>query len=303
MDKAKYLWNLKKTMDSILKQYGSFLSRDGTRIYYESRGEGKPLIFCYGIGCVFNHWFRQTTYFSTHRRTIIFDYRGHHQTPIPENKESLTVESLSEDLIELCEFLKIKKADFAGHSFGVEVLMAGYEKKPDLFNSMTFISGFYRNPFESVIKREKLIHWINQVKKLYNHAPHIVSFLWQKGATNPLFIPISALLGGFNLSQTALKDIEIYCQGIASVDFRVFITLFEDMIAFQGESLLKKIQVPTLVICGSRDGLTPIEDQKKMNQLLSKSQLYIIPKGSHCNQLDFPKRVNKAIEGFLRKNG
>ncbi len=287
-------------MDFILKQSGEFLSYDGAKIYYESRGEGPPLIFCYGIGCLFNHWSPQIRYFSKCQRTIVFDYRGHHQTPVPEDKKSLSIESLSRDVIALCEFLEIKEADFVGHSFGTQVLLKTYEKKPELFKTMNFINGAYRNPFEFIVKAEGLLNGINQIKKIYNQIPDFLSLLWKKGITHPLVIPLSVLLGGFNLGKTALKDIEIYARGMSSIDIRIFITFFEEMISFQGEKILSSIEVPTLVICGSRDSLTPIEDQKRMSRMIPKSELCVIPFGSHCTQLDFPERVNLKIQNFIK---
>ncbi len=290
-----------KVMDFILKQSGQFLSYDGAKVYYESRGQGPPLIFCYGIGCLFNHWSPQIRYFSRQRQTIMFDYRGHHQTPIPEDRKSLNIDSLSEDIIALCEFLKIEEADFVGHSFGVQVLLKAYSKKPGLFRTMSFINGLYRNPFESIVKRDNLLNWINRIKKVYNYEPGLVSSFWKKGVTHPLMIPLSVLTGGFNLGKTTLKDIEIYIRGMAAIDIRVFITFFEEMISFQGESILGTIESPTLVICGSRDALTPMEDQKKMSQTIPTSELCIIPHGSHCAQLDFPEKVNLKIQNFIKK--
>ena len=289
-----------KVMDFVLKQSGQFLSYDGAKIYYESRGQGPPLIFCYGVGCLFNHWSPQIRYFSTQRQTIMFDYRGHHQTPIPEDKRSLNIESLSKDIIALCEFLKIEEADFVGHSFGVQVLLKTYQKKQKLFKTMSFINGLYRNPFESVVEADNLLNWINQIKKIYNQGPDLFSFFWRKGVTHPLFIPLSLLTGGFNFGKTALKDIEIYTRGMASVDVRIFITFFEEMISFQGEDILNTIGSPTLIICGSKDAITPLEDQKKMSRIIPNSELCIIPDGSHCTQLDFPERVNLKIQDFIR---
>ena len=300
MGTVSFSWNLIKIMDFILKRSGVFLSYDGTEIYYESRGDGPPIIFCYGVGCLFNHWLPQIRYFSKNHRTILFDYRGHHQTPIPRDKSKISIEALSEDIIALCEFLKIEKADFLGHSFGAQVLLKTYEKKPELFKTMGFINGIYQNPFESLVKVESLLNWINQIKKTYNQFPDIVSLIWKKGATHPLFIPLAFLLGGFNFNKTALKDIEIYTRGISSIDVRVFITFFEEMISFQGEKTLCLVKVPTLIICGSKDSLSSMEDQKKMAGIISNSEFCVIPFGSHCTQLDFPERVNLKIEKFIK---
>ena len=44
------------------KTQGTVTSSDGTKIYYESIGSGKPLIFCYGVVCNKEQWKHQTTF-------------------------------------------------------------------------------------------------------------------------------------------------------------------------------------------------------------------------------------------------
>lgn len=288
-------------MDSVIKTTGFFNSFDGSSVYYEVRGQGVPVIFCYGVGCLFNHWSPQTRFFSHHHQAVLMDYRGHHRTPIPENKESLTIDALAQDLIALCDHLEIAKAHFVGHSFGVQVLFCAYEKAPERFRSLVAVNGLYRNPFNAMVDAPTLVEMINQCKKIYNLAPGFLSQLWTKGVTNPLLVPLSALTGGFNLSKTSLKDIEIYAKGVASIDVRVFLTFFEQMIESNFEKVLTKIQVPTLIIAGSKDGLTPMDEQKRMHELILGSELYVVPYGSHCTQLDFPEMVNLKIQQFFEQ--
>ena len=146
-----------RAMDSVLKKTGYFKSFDGADIYFESRGQGRPVIFCYGIGCLFNHWSPQIRHFSKFSETLMFDYRGHQKTPIPENKESLTIDALSKDLIEFCKQNNVESADFVGHSFGCQVLLQAYRSHPDLFRSLTFVNGLYRNPFEHIMEADDLV--------------------------------------------------------------------------------------------------------------------------------------------------
>ncbi len=288
-------------MDSVLKESGYFESFDDTEVYFETRGTGEPLFFCYGIGCLFNHWFPQVQYFSKYRKVTMLDYRGHHKSPVPNDKSSLTIASLAMDLIAYCDQNSIKKADFVGHSFGCQVLLLAHEKRPDLFRSLVFVNGLYRNPFEHMIKADDLVELVNQAKKIYNQAPGIISTLWAKGVTNPILVPLSALTGGFNLSQTALKDIEIYARGVSAIDIRVFLTFFEEMVSFDSEDYLSRIRTPTLIICGSKDALTPLDEQEKMHELIANSELYPVPYGSHCTQLDFPEMVNLKLQSFFEE--
>lgn len=287
-------------MDSVIKETGTIESFDGEQVYFEKRGEGRPLFFCYGIGCLFNHWAPQIQYFAKTKQAIMFDYRGHHRSPIPQDKESLTVESLARDVIALCEHFGFEEADFVGHSFGVQVLLKAHQLRPELFKTMTFINGCYRNPFEHHAKAEVLVELINHAKKVYNSMPGVFTQIWEWGVKNPLFLPASSLTGGFNLSQTSFKDIEIYIRGMSAIDVRVFITFFEQMIEFSAESYLSKITSPVLIISGSKDAITPKEEQEKMNELIPNCEFYVIPYGSHCTQLDFPEMVNLKIQQFIK---
>src|SRR4051794_28885231 len=111
----------------IEKQTGRFNSFDGTPIYYEIRGQGRPVFMAYGIACGNNHWQHQLRYFSKEYQTITFDYRGHHQTPIPENREYLSIDALAQDIHGLTAHLGFEKASYWGHSFGAQVLIRTYD--------------------------------------------------------------------------------------------------------------------------------------------------------------------------------
>lgn len=288
-------------MIPINKHSGYFHSFDGTRIYYETRGQGKPLVFVYGIACLMNHWHPQLTYFSQHYQTIICDFRGHHFSDIPEDKKNLSLDALAQDLICLCEHLNVSNAVFLGHSFGNEVMLQSYFKKTELFAAACFVSGFFNSPFANIIPPSQTKEVFNYVKKLYNVAPSLVTMAWKFGVTNPLSVFLGGLTGGFNIEKTARKDIEIYAQGVANIDVRVFVTLFEELMTHDSRDDLARFLPPALVIAGERDALTPVSTQHSIHNSFPNSEFYSLPEGSHCIQLDFPNEVNARIEEFLKK--
>ena len=49
---------------------------NGTRLYYELSGSGRPLVFIPGLGGTTELWTFQTRYFSRFYRTLAFDNRG-----------------------------------------------------------------------------------------------------------------------------------------------------------------------------------------------------------------------------------
>lgn len=291
-------------MNLVPKQTGSFRSFDGTRIYYEVRGEGFPIILNYGIGCLINHWRPQIKYFSQHFKVIAYDYRGHHRSEIPENHDHLSMDAMAQDLKALMDHLEIHEASLWAHSFGVQMLVRFYDLFPEMTHSMVFVNGFVDNPLKGMFGSADLTQTAFQmIKSGYQMLPETISFLWKTAIQNPLAIQFASLTGGFNLKLTSLKDVEIYARGIASMDLTAFITLFESMVHYDGRPVLERIEVPVLIIGGKQDSVTPQSHQEEMHNLIKGSEFFMVPYGSHCTQLDMPELVNLKAERFLRGLG
>lgn len=279
-------------------QTGSFTSFDGTPIYYESRGEGEPIIFVYGIGCLMNHWHHQVSYFSKNYRVITFDIRGHHKsTPLAE-PNNLSMGDLSKDIHALLEHLNISSAHFVGHSFGAPVILKYFEDAPDKFKSIVFINGFAKNPIKGMFGLDLIEPFYYFVKAQYQQAPDLWTTLWRLAIDNPVSMRLAALAGGFNIKLTQFKDIEVYARGVARLDLKTFLVLFEEMMIFNGDDILPKISVPTLIVSGENDAVTPQHFQKQLHDNIKNSELLKVPYGSHCTQLDFPDFINLKLEQF-----
>ncbi len=286
-------------MNLVEKDTGSFKSFDGTRIYYEVRGHGRPLVMAYGIGCLMNHWIHQVKYFSQVYQTILFDYRAHHRSEIPESREHLTLDALASDINALLDHLEIQQASLWGHSFGTQVGVRTYDMFPNRVANLVFINGFVSNPLAGMFGNDMASLAFQFIRDGYNRLPETLSYLWRVAINNPLAIQLSALAGGFNLQLTSLKDVEIYARGIASIDLNAFLGLFENMMSYDGHPVLERIQVPTLIIGGKQDSITPQDHQELMHRKIRGSDFLMVPYGSHCTQLDMPDLVNLKIEQFL----
>jgi pimeloyl-ACP methyl ester carboxylesterase len=280
---------------------GYFTSFDGARIYYEVRGTGAPLILCYGIVCTMNHWNHQIRHFSKMARVITFDYRGHHHTPRPQNMAHLNIDSLALDVAALCSHLNITKASFWGHSFGAQVLVRAHDMHPELFENLVLINGFASNPLSEAVGSEVLANLLPHLKDGYDRMPSTLSYLWKTAVNNPITMRLSALAGGFNLSLTSIKDAEIYVRGVANIELEVFLTLFSQMLRYDGRSTLERIRVPALILGGSMDRVTPLSHQRRLHESIQNSEFMIVPFGTHCSQLDMPDLVNLSAENFLRR--
>lgn len=283
------------------KKTGYFQSHDLTRIYYEVRGEGEPVIWVYGIACLINHFHHQVIEFSEEFRSIIYDLRGHNKSSIPKDLKKMTVNNMAKDLVSLIDHLQIPKAHFVGHSFGVPILIDFSELAPTRIKSFTFINGFAKNPIQGMFGVNVADKLFQIGKGAHSLFPELWNPIWKLVVQNPITMAASGALGGFNLLKTEWKDIEIYSRAVSEMSLDMFIPLFEDMMHFNGESRACKIKAPTLVIAGDQDFVTPVWFQKELHAMIEGSKFMVVKNGSHCTQLDFPDLVNSRIRQHIRK--
>lgn len=289
-------------MKTVAKESGVFESFDKTPIYYEIRGTGEPLILIYGIACLINHWHFQTEHFSKNYKVITFDIRGHHKSQPLGNPQNLKISDLVQDIIGLLNHLNISNAHFAGHSFGTPLLLELYRVKPEIVGSMIFINGFSKNPIKGMFGLDVVEPLFFYMKEQYEKSPNLWTTLWRMAIDNPLSMFLAGTAGGFNLKLTHLKDIEVYARGVARMDLRTFLILFEEMMKFDGEEILPLVRVPTLIISGEKDNVTPQKFQYEFHHKIAGSEFVLVPYGSHCTQLDFPDYINMKMEAFLKEH-
>lgn len=89
---------------------------DGFQLYYESEGDGEPLVLIPGFASGRSLWLRQVGPLARHFRVISFDPRGVAQSDKPEGEQTISL--LSDDIAALLQFLGIASAHVVGVSFG-----------------------------------------------------------------------------------------------------------------------------------------------------------------------------------------
>jgi pimeloyl-ACP methyl ester carboxylesterase len=282
--------------------HGYVKSFDGTRLFYSVEGTGKPLVFCYGLVCSSLHWTYQIDYFRKNYQTIWFDYRGHQNSEVPKNLNSLTVQNLARDMGVVLDELGIKESVILGHSMGVNAVLEFYRQQPERVTAMVVANGTPRRPLETLFRHNALQAAFRLLKKAYQRSPELVEAAWRLGKGNPLMRTLITL-GGFNPHLTPPEDVALYVDQVSEMNPAVFIHLIQNYDSVDSTSWLHTVSKPTLIIAGEEDKIIPIELQELMNQLIPGSRLERIKHGSHCPQMDLPELVNLKIERFLSDIG
>ncbi|MCK8462716.1 alpha/beta fold hydrolase [Aliiroseovarius sp. S1339] len=62
---------------------------------------------------------------------------------------------------------------------------------------------------------------------------------------------------------------------------------------------LQKLRIPTMVMCGAHDGLTPPKRHEIMAALIPGAELVILPEAGHLPTVEVPQQVNIGLRAWL----
>ncbi len=87
-------------------------------LYYETYGEGFPIVLAHGYCASINLWKHQIPLLAERYQVIAYDARGHGLSSAPAGKEHYALNHLVADMLALLQHLGVEQAYIAGHSMG-----------------------------------------------------------------------------------------------------------------------------------------------------------------------------------------
>lgn len=293
--------NMKNSFSNFLK------TKDEEQIFFSTNfphteAPDRVLVFNYGLVCSNTHWSKQLGHFDKlGYKILIHDYRGHFQSSGKDNISQITFEKITEDLHQLITKLKIKKSILIGHSMGVNICLEYAHRYPKDVEKMVLISGTIV-PLHNIMLNTNITGTLKpKLKSVLEKFPTIFNKAWKYSGWNPVMRKL-VHYGGFNVDQVDNEFIEIYMNKLGSLGPDIFMQLIDQMQEHNTLSFVQSIKIPTLIIGGNRDKVIPNFLQRLMNENMEKSELYILQKGSHVPQADFPEFLNERVHFFLEKN-
>ena len=251
------------------------IKANGIELYYESHGQGYPVIFQHGFVGTTKMWQPQVPVFSQQYRFIIYDARGHGQSESPPSPDQYSSDIVVEDLWQLLKALGIDKAVVGGLSMGGYQSLRFYLRHPEAVTALILMDTGpgYRNPAH----REE---W----NKEQEHRAELLETgdIEAFADDAPTYTPRELLL--------KMNPI-----GLANMGRKV---------VGQHDSLvienLSQIKVPTLILVGEND--TPfLSAAQYMAKTIPGAKYVVIPRAGHAANLDNTAAFNEAVLDFLRK--
>jgi 3-oxoadipate enol-lactonase len=238
-------------------------------------GAAQTILLIHGAGMSARSWTHQLRGLSASLQVLAMDLPGHGASdPIAES----SLKSYTDAACTLLTTLGIGPVFVAGHSLGGSVALALAAHRPELVKGLILVSSCAKAPQHSGAFKALLGSLPSPVHRMMFFST-ARSFLFALGAPN-------------NAVQLALKDLR-NCRPE---------TVRKDMAAAQAmdlEEAAQRVRIPTLVLCGTSDMVTPLRLSEKLTQLIPGSRLNVVDQAGHMLPLEAPERVNEEILEFV----
>jgi pimeloyl-ACP methyl ester carboxylesterase len=275
---------------------------DGSPLFYESwgdRGALTPLLFCDGIGCDGYVW-RYLREDLGPRFCLHPHYRGHGRTSPPRDPLRVTIEDLADDVACVLDDALVERAVLVGHSMGVQVSLETYRRHSARVAGLVLICGAPSHPLRTFRGSAVLDDLLPTIQRWIHRVPGVINRVTRAVLPTRLAYEIASRLE-IRRELVEPADFMPYLEGVARIDARLFVGMLSAAGQHSADDVLPAIDVPCLVIAGSRDGFTPPERSRTMAAAIPGAELLEIPNASHTAPIEHPTLVDETIRDFLAR--
>lgn len=254
-------------------------------IHYVDTGlrEATPLVLIHAFPLNHAMWDPQIQALSEKHRVISYDIRGHGKSDVGDGQ--YTIELFVDDLMALLDRLKIEKTILCGLSMGGYIALRALERHPERFGALVLCdTRSEADSDEAKIKRSAGLRLLKE-KGVPFFAKEFVkpAFALETFKTNPGVIQ--------TVKEMILKNPSLGIGGsLLALASRTDTT-----------ASLKQIRIPTLILVGEKDQITPPSAAFSMKEKIPNARMHVIPQAGHLSNLENSSEFNRRFMAFLRE--
>lgn len=267
-----------------------YAQNQGIKVYYESYGQGKPLVLVIGLGGTTDAWKYQIDFFSKYYQVIVFDNRGAGKTDKPD--EPYNMKLFASDLKAILDDLKLDKVSLLGLSMGGLIIQEFYHANPNHVEKLILgCTGVGAGDPKYTYPGITVMNTLSMKKSEYDI--HDYYSKWIKIFYHPDFLE----------KMPDLADRMVEASKKNTQPEYAHIRQLEACVLKEGEynsPRLKNIKVPTLVIHGEDDQIWPLENAKYLAENIPNAKLVIMKNCAHMFFIEKMAEFNQNVLNFLQ---
>ena len=237
-----------------------------------------PIVFIHGVGLNHKIWEPQINVFEN--TFLAYDILGHGKTPL--DKENLSFDDFSNQLINLIDELNIRRIHLVGFSIGSLIARNFASKYSDRLESLILLCSI----FKRTEKQQQIVKDRFELAKKSKSLSKQALKRWftdEYLEKNPnTYKKISSIL-----EQNSMEN---------------FLKIYELFVNHKDDEQFEKIKTKTLIMTGEGDiGSTP-EMSINLSKVINNSNVKIISKGKHLCSIECADDVNMAIKKHIQND-
>jgi len=276
---------------------------DGQALTYRIDGTpGRPpMLTAHGLVSSIHHWRFFTPHYAVARPVVSWHYRGHGGQPAPADLD-VSVEQFADDAHAVWRAAGVAPAIVVGLSFGVQVALEVWRRHPEMVRALVLICGTAGHPLDrlspSPVVRSAAIGALQALGRQRTVAARLLGVLRGR-AGRRIAREVAYLTGGAHRGSCPTDVLDGLFAHVAELDPELVGNVVAAYLRHTAEPALPTIRVPTLIIAGDRDQLTPVATAERMQRAIPGSRLVVFPGHTHLVQVEQPREVHAAIDAFL----
>jgi 3-oxoadipate enol-lactonase len=256
---------------------------DGARIAYDVAGrpDGEPLLLIQGLGADSKGWAAQRYALGRRHRLLLVDNRGAGGSDKPEGPYDLEV--MARDALAVLDAEGVDAAHVVGASMGGVIAQILAVRSPERVRSLVLsCTACHHHPW----RIELLESWAELAEERGMRALAGEAMRWLVGPRHHVRFRVP-----FGLIGPLVLNIPSHA---FAAQARAIVAMSDDV-----REELRFLDVPTLVLVGTQDILTPVSDSEELAELIPGAELSIVPGAAHGVMIEAANAFNERVSGFL----
>ncbi|MDP1907213.1 MAG: alpha/beta fold hydrolase [Hyphomicrobium sp.] len=237
-------------------------------------GGEKPILFLHGVGSDKNVWAPQLDHFGPKRRAIALSYPGYGGSTFVADA---TREDYAASVIATMDALAIDRAHICGLSLGGVVAIAVHAAAPQRCASLIIADSFAVHP---------------DGRGIYDRAVDASRTIGMRALAEARAGTLLGRAAGPPIHRTVIDT-------MSGIDPAAYVIGARAVWLADQREMARAVDVPTLVLVGDEDMITPPALSEELAMLIPGAKLKIIVGAGHLANLEQPLAFNTAVDEFL----